>query len=118
MGGEVALLKVRESAFACGRRIEPALFVSVARIEIAHSENRDRKESDGHEWQRARGRFQRTTDDDAPVSAGQMLQHDEAKGTYGQAENEKKTHQVRLIKKFGGAHSAENRNHQRDAPNQ
>src|SRR5216683_173023 len=80
---EVTPLKVRESAFARGRSIEPAFFVSVARIKIAHAEKRDGQESDGHERQRARGRFQWTADDDAPVAAGQMLQHDEAERADG-----------------------------------
>src|SRR5229473_1528450 len=35
---KVGFLKVRESAFARWRRVEPTLFVSVARIQIVHSE--------------------------------------------------------------------------------
>ena len=106
---QILLLKVRE------RLLFDSLGIQPGAIKVLHADEHDGKEERDEQRKGARRRFQRAANDNAPVTAREMLQHHEAQRAERQAENEHKTHQVGLVEKPGGTHRPENRDEQGDA---
>src|SRR5579859_2462356 len=105
--GEIGALKFGESAFAGGRGVEPC------GVEILHTK-KDGHEQDRDESENAGGGLQRAANDDAPIAAGQVLQHQEAERTQGEAQNKHESQKVGREKAAGGLDDANDANHQAD----
>src|SRR5258706_2162231 len=102
---QIRALKLREGAFPGGRRIEPA------GVQILHAKK------NGHEKHRDNGQgscggLQRAADHNAPISAGEMLQHKQAERAQRKAQNKYEGEQVGREKALREFEEAENATHQ------
>src|SRR6266849_4266637 len=82
---------------------------------MLHAEENNGKKEREQERKRAHSRFQRAPDNDSPLAAREMLQHQEGERAEGQSENEHETHQIGLVESSWEFHGANNGKHQCDA---
>src|SRR3984893_9257150 len=103
-GGQVALLEFRKRAFPGSRRVEPG------EIEILHAKQ-DGNEQDCDHHEGARSGFERPANHDAPISAGEMLQHEQAERAKRQNKYKHKGEKIgwiKLLRPLDGDYEANN----------
>src|SRR5579864_2751865 len=109
-GGQIALLEFRKRPFSGSGRVEPS------GIEILHAEQ-DGDEQNRDDDERARRGFQRPANHDTPISAGEMLHHEQAQGSQRQAQHKHKGEKIggiELLRPLDGPDEANHHANQAD----
>src|SRR5258708_30336050 len=107
VGRQISALVFRETALTRSGPVEPS------GIEIFHAEEYGREEH-GDRSEDSRGGLERAANDDAPIAAGQMLQHQQAQGAQRKAQNKHESQEIGGEKEGGSFDEAHQTNHQAD----
>src|ERR1700758_261712 len=69
-------------------------WVEPSTVKMLHAKEKNGQKQNGQERQRTRGGFEGTTNQDAPLAASQVLQHQQAQRAERKTQNEHVTHEV------------------------